>query len=76
MANIRDLAKEAGVSVAAVSRVLNGYPYVSEEKRKTVGKQWRSSITRKIFRPSIWRKEGQRLSALCFRTFIILIFLR
>ncbi|KAF0996224.1 helix-turn-helix family protein [Geobacillus kaustophilus] len=34
MANIRDLAKEAGVSVATVSRVLNGYPYVSEEKRK------------------------------------------
>ncbi|BBW97368.1 LacI family DNA-binding transcriptional regulator [Geobacillus sp. FSL W8-0032] len=36
MANIRDLAKEAGVSVATVSRVLNGYPYVSEEKRKAV----------------------------------------
>ncbi|AGE21078.1 HTH-type transcriptional regulator [Geobacillus sp. GHH01] len=36
VANIRDLAKEAGVSVATVSRVLNGYPYVSEEKRKAV----------------------------------------
>ncbi|ABO65882.1 LacI family DNA-binding transcriptional regulator [Geobacillus thermodenitrificans] len=36
MANIRDLAKEAGVSVSTVSRVLNGYPYVSEEKRKAV----------------------------------------
>lgn len=36
MANIRDLAKEAGVSVATVSRVLNGYQYVSEEKRRAV----------------------------------------
>lgn len=36
MANIRDIAKLAGVSVTTVSRVLNGHPYVSEEKRQTV----------------------------------------
>lgn len=36
MANIRDLAKMAGVSVTTVSRVLNNQPYVSHEKRKAV----------------------------------------
>ncbi|GMB08745.1 LacI family transcriptional regulator [Thermolongibacillus altinsuensis] len=36
MANIREIAKIAGVSVATVSRVLNGYPYVKEEKRNAV----------------------------------------
>ncbi|WP_053363349.1 LacI family DNA-binding transcriptional regulator [Bacillus sp. FJAT-27251] len=36
MANIRDLARMAGVSVTTVSRVLNNHPYVSEEKRKAV----------------------------------------
>lgn len=33
MANIRDIAKQAGVSVSTVSRVLNDYPYISEEKK-------------------------------------------
>ena len=32
MANIKDIAKMAGVSVTTVSRVLNDHPYVSEEK--------------------------------------------
>ncbi len=36
MANIKDIAKVAGVSVTTVSRVLNDHPYVSEEKRKAV----------------------------------------
>jgi LacI family repressor for deo operon, udp, cdd, tsx, nupC, and nupG len=36
MGNIRQIAKLAGVSVATVSRVLNNYPYVKEEKRKAV----------------------------------------
>ncbi|AEI41102.1 LacI family DNA-binding transcriptional regulator [Paenibacillus mucilaginosus] len=36
MANIREIAKAAGVSVATVSRVLNGHPYVSAEKRRRV----------------------------------------
>lgn len=36
MANIRDIAKHAGVSVSTVSRVLNDYPYVSNEKKLKV----------------------------------------
>ncbi len=35
MANIKDIAKMAGVSVTTVSRVLNDHPYVSEEKKKS-----------------------------------------
>lgn len=36
MANIKDVAEKAGVSVMTVSRVLNGKGYVSEEKRQRV----------------------------------------
>lgn len=36
MSNIRDIAKEAGVSVTTVSRVINNHPYVTEEKRNKV----------------------------------------
>ncbi|MGN8648031.1 LacI family DNA-binding transcriptional regulator [Gracilibacillus sp. HCP3S3_G5_1] len=36
MANIRDIAKMAGVSVTTVSRVINNHPYVREEKREAV----------------------------------------
>ncbi|WP_144524752.1 LacI family DNA-binding transcriptional regulator [Bacillus pumilus] len=36
MANIREIAKRAGVSVTTVSRVLNHHPYVKEEKRERV----------------------------------------
>lgn len=36
MANIREIAKLASVSVATVSRVLNHHPYVSQEKREAV----------------------------------------
>lgn len=36
MANIREIAKRAGVSVTTVSRVLNEHPYVKEEKRERV----------------------------------------
>lgn len=36
MANIREIAEAAGVSITTVSRVLNGHPYVKEEKRKKV----------------------------------------
>lgn len=34
MANIKDIAKLAGVSVTTVSRVINAHPYVSEEKKR------------------------------------------
>ncbi|UNK17563.1 LacI family DNA-binding transcriptional regulator [Paenibacillus sp. N3/727] len=36
MANIKEIAKLAGVSVSTVSRVLNDHPYVSEDKRARV----------------------------------------
>jgi DNA-binding LacI/PurR family transcriptional regulator len=36
MANIREIARLAGVSVSTVSRVLNNHPYVSSEKREAV----------------------------------------
>lgn len=36
MANIKQIAKAAGVSVATVSRVLNHHPYVSDSKRRAV----------------------------------------
>ncbi|MCY1689646.1 LacI family DNA-binding transcriptional regulator [Exiguobacterium sp. SL14] len=36
MTNIRDLAREANVSVTTVSRVLNDHPYVANEKRRAV----------------------------------------
>ncbi len=36
MANIKDVAQMAGVSVATVSRVLNHHPYVSEDKKAAV----------------------------------------
>lgn len=36
MANIKQIAQTAGVSISTVSRVLNNHPYVKEEKRKRV----------------------------------------
>ncbi|MDM5189931.1 LacI family DNA-binding transcriptional regulator [Bacillus sp. DX4.1] len=36
MANMKHIAKTAGVSITTVSRVLNDHPYVSDEKRKRV----------------------------------------
>jgi DNA-binding LacI/PurR family transcriptional regulator len=43
VANIRDLAKMAGVSVTTVSRVLNQHPYVKDEKRQAVLEAMRKS---------------------------------
>lgn len=38
MVSIRDVAKEAGVAISTVSKVLNNYPNVSEETRDKVNK--------------------------------------
>lgn len=43
MANIRDIAKMAGVSVTTVSRVLNGHKYVRKEKKEAVLRAMRDS---------------------------------
>ncbi|WP_138493681.1 LacI family DNA-binding transcriptional regulator [Paenibacillus pinistramenti] len=43
MANIREIAKAAQVSVTTVSRVLNGHPYVSVEKRQRVEEAMRQA---------------------------------
>ncbi|WP_186577030.1 LacI family DNA-binding transcriptional regulator [Aquibacillus kalidii] len=49
MANIKDIAKLAGVSVTTVSRVLNNHPYVSEEKKEAV----RYAMEQSNYRPNI-----------------------
>ena len=38
MAGIKDVAKEAGVAVSTVSKVLNNYPNVSKETKEKVNK--------------------------------------
>lgn len=48
MAGIRELARECGVSVATVSRALNGHPEVSETTRRQV----QEAATRLGYRPS------------------------
>ncbi len=36
MATIRDIAKITGFSITTVSRVINGHPYVDEQKRAAI----------------------------------------
>ena len=48
MASIKDVAAEAGVSVATVSRVLNGHPSVSEDARRRVT----AAVTALGYRPN------------------------
>ncbi|WNB91418.1 LacI family DNA-binding transcriptional regulator [Bacillus sp. NEB1478] len=49
MANIKDIAKMAGVSVTTVSRVLNQQPYVSAEKKQAV----LEAIKKSNYKPNI-----------------------
>ncbi|MCL7748370.1 LacI family DNA-binding transcriptional regulator [Halalkalibacter alkaliphilus] len=43
MANIKDIAKMANVSITTVSRVLNNHPYVSQKKREAVWQAMKES---------------------------------
>ena len=36
MISIRDVAERAGVAISTVSKVLNNYPYVSEDTKRRV----------------------------------------
>ena len=48
MATLKDVAKETGLTVSTVSRVLNNRGYISEETRKKVyGIQCNSSFAAK-----------------------------
>ena len=38
MSSIKDVAKHAGVAISTVSKVLNGYPNVSDETKRKVNK--------------------------------------
>lgn len=49
---IKDVAKEAGVSVATVSRVLNGSCNVSDESTKKVNE----TIARLNYSPNFWEE--------------------
>lgn len=56
MANIKDVAKKAGVSPATVSRVINGQPYVGDDVRARV----QDAIRELRYRPN---RVAQRLRA-------------
>lgn len=53
MVTIKDVAKHANVSIAAVSKTLNGYPDVSEETRKKVLK----SVKELNYSPNVLAKN-------------------
>ena len=65
MATIRDVAKLAGLSVATVSRAINGSGYVSEESRKNINR----AIKDLNFRPnevarSLYQKKSKLVGLL------------
>ncbi|TFB12946.1 LacI family transcriptional regulator [Filobacillus milosensis] len=62
MTTIRDVAREASVSVATVSRVINSNGYVNEDTRKKVG----AAIDRLKYKPnsvarSLYKKESKTI---------------
>lgn len=59
MITIRDVARQAGVSVATVSRVLNNSALVSPETRETVMK----AVTQLGYRPNANARRLPRRSA-------------
>ena len=48
MVSIKDVAKQAGVAISTVSKVLNGYPGVSEMTKKKVEAAHRAARSNKV----------------------------
>ena len=71
MATIRDVAKTSGVSVATVSRVLNGDPVVTESTREKV----QQAIKELDYRPNLLGKGLRQAQTkkywYCFRVSLI-----
>ena len=55
MATIKDVAKEAGVSVATVSRVLNG----TERVRSETGTAVQNAIEKLNYHPTSWAGRSE-----------------
>ncbi|GAB4110411.1 MAG: LacI family DNA-binding transcriptional regulator [Phycisphaeraceae bacterium] len=58
MANVREIAKQAGVSIATVSRVLNNHPSVSEAVRERV----LAAANQHRYVPKIGRRETMNIA--------------
>jgi DNA-binding LacI/PurR family transcriptional regulator len=65
MANIKDLAKMAGVSKTTVSRVLNNHQYVSEEKKNAVLRAIESTNYQKIHKCSSFKQGKNTVDGCC-----------
>mgnify|MGYP000388134312 FL=1 len=74
--NIYDVSERAGVSIATVSRVLNGNPNVSERTRKKVLAVMDELGYTPMFLPGDWDLIPCRPSVSCVLTLLILILLR
>lgn len=60
MANVRNIARRAGVSIATVSRVLNSHPQVSDDVRRRV-LQAASTVG---YTPSVGRRSNSNIAVL------------
>ncbi len=66
MSNISDIAKEAGISVATVSRVINGTATVSQETTARV----QAAIAKFNYQPNVW---GRRLRQQASHTILVFV---
>lgn len=67
MPSIRDVAKQAGVSIATVSRVLNGHQTVNGELREKVLK----AASACDYRPTVGKKTSERVAVLYTGPFLV-----